>query len=56
MGLPAGPVAFDELRRRYRELIMRYHPDVNPSGLERCKDITAAYSFLAARAEEGEGS
>jgi hypothetical protein len=53
MGLPAGPVAFDELRRRYRELIMRFHPDVNPSGLERCKDITAAYSLLAARAGEG---
>jgi hypothetical protein len=56
LGLPAGPVGSKELRRRYRELIMRFHPDVNPSGLERCKDITAAYSVLAARAAEGETS
>lgn len=54
LGLPAVPVAFETLRRRYRELIMRYHPDVNPSGLERCKDITAAYAVLASRAQEGE--
>lgn len=54
LGLPSAPVPFDMLRRRYRELIMRFHPDVNPSGLERCKDITAAYSALASRPEEGE--
>jgi hypothetical protein len=54
LDLPPVPVAFETLRRRYRELIMRYHPDVNPSGLERCKDITAAYSVLASRAQEGE--
>ncbi len=54
MGLAAGAIGFETLRRRYRELIMRYHPDVNPSGLERCKDVTAAYSLLAARASEGE--
>lgn len=53
LGLATGPVAYDTLRRRYRELIMRFHPDVNPAGLERCKDITAAYSLLAARAGEG---
>lgn len=53
MGLPGGPIGSGELRRRYRELIMRFHPDVNPSGLERCKDITAAYALLAARAAGG---
>jgi hypothetical protein len=56
LGLPDGETGSDTLRRRYRELIMRYHPDVNPSGLERCKDITAAYSVLAARAVEGDDS
>jgi hypothetical protein len=56
LGLPGGETGPDALRRRYRELIMRYHPDVNPSGLERCKDITAAYSVLAARAVEGDDS
>jgi hypothetical protein len=54
LGLPSAPVPFDMLRRRYRELIMRFHPDVNPSGLERCKDITAAYSALASHAEKGD--
>jgi len=55
LGLPTGPLGYEMLRRRYRELIMRFHPDVNPAGLERCKDITAAYSLLASRAGEGVG-
>lgn len=53
LGLSTGPVGYEMLRRRYRELIMRFHPDVNPAGLERCKDITAAYSLLASQAGEG---
>jgi hypothetical protein len=55
MGLTGSHGGRETLRRRYRELIMRFHPDVNPSGLERCKDITAAYALLTARAAEGEG-
>jgi len=43
----------DALRSRYRQLMMRYHPDVDPSGLERCKDVNAAYSLLIAGAAEG---
>lgn len=54
MGLSGSRVGREALRRRYRELIMRFHPDVNPSGLERCKDITAAYALLTAREAEGE--
>jgi hypothetical protein len=26
--------------------MMRHHPDVDPSGLERCKDVNVAYSLL----------
>ena len=36
------------LRSQYRWLMKRYHPDVNPEGLERAKQITAAYSLLSA--------
>jgi hypothetical protein len=34
------------LRRQYRRLMKRFHPDVNPSGLERAKQINAAYALL----------
>jgi len=51
MGLPGGRVSRTELRSRYRQLIMQYHPDVNPAALERCKDITAAYSLLISEEE-----
>lgn len=37
------------LKRRYKELMKRYHPDVNPEGLETCKRINSAYSYLLAR-------
>jgi hypothetical protein len=36
------------LRARYRQLMMRHHPDVDPSGLERCKDVNVAYTLLIA--------
>jgi len=38
------------LRSRYRQLMMRHHPDVDPSGLERCKDVNVAYALLIAGA------
>jgi DnaJ-class molecular chaperone len=28
--------------------MMRHHPDVDPAGLERCKDVNAAYAILTA--------
>jgi len=46
MGFPDGQVSVDALRARYRELMMRHHPDADPSGLERCKDVNVAYSLL----------
>ena len=50
MGFDAHVVSADALRVRYRELMMRHHPDVDPSGLERCKDVNVAYSLLIAEA------
>jgi hypothetical protein len=42
----------DALRARYRQLMMRHHPDVDPSGLERCKDVNVAYALLIAGTAE----
>jgi hypothetical protein len=46
MGLGGGRISAEDLRASYRRLMMRYHPDVDPSGLERCKDINVAYALL----------
>ena len=35
-----------ELKKNYKKLMMRFHPDINPDGLEHCKTINSAYSFL----------
>ena len=38
-----------ELKSRYKELVKRYHPDLNGGdrqGEERLKDVTEAYAFL----------
>ena len=35
-----------ELRQSYRRLMRRYHPDINPDGLEMAKRINAAYAVL----------
>jgi hypothetical protein len=48
MGFGGQAFTPDALRARYRELMMRHHPDVDPSGLERCKDVNVAYSLLIA--------
>ena len=48
MGLGAASVTRDRLKSRYKQLMKRYHPDVNPHGLRRCQEINAAYSALVA--------
>ena len=48
MGFPDGAFSAEALRARYRELMMRHHPDADPTGLERCKDVNVAYSLLIA--------
>ncbi|HUJ74486.1 MAG TPA: J domain-containing protein, partial [bacterium] len=37
MGFDAAGLTAEALRLRYRQLMMRHHPDVDPGGLERCK-------------------
>jgi hypothetical protein len=46
MGFDAANLTAEALRARYRALMMRHHPDVDPTGLERCKDVNAAYALL----------
>lgn len=51
MGFDGSAIAPDDLRARYRQLMMRHHPDVDPRGLERCKDVNVAYSLLISEAQ-----
>jgi curved DNA-binding protein CbpA len=49
MGLQAG-ASWPDVRRRYKELVKRYHPDANGGDLkaeDRLKRVTAAYAHLA---------
>ena len=48
MGVEQDEMTPERLRACYRVLMMRYHPDADPSGLERCKDVNVAYSLLIA--------
>lgn len=36
----------DEIKKSYRSLSKKYHPDVNPEGAEKFKDIAEAYDTL----------
>jgi hypothetical protein len=46
MGVDGRKYSTEDLRLLYRRLMMRHHPDVDPSGLEKCKDVNAAYALL----------
>ncbi|MCK4514150.1 MAG: J domain-containing protein, partial [Spirochaetaceae bacterium] len=35
-----------EVQSRYRRLMRRFHPDINPDGLDMAKRINAAYAVL----------
>jgi hypothetical protein len=50
MGFTDTVFTTESLRARYRHLMMRHHPDADPTGLERCKDVNVAYSVLIADA------
>lgn len=42
----SSDTSFEELKKKYRQLIRKYHPDINPAGTEMTQQINAAYDFL----------
>jgi hypothetical protein len=46
MNLEGRTLTLPLLKAQYKRLMKIYHPDINPQGLRRCQDITAAYSLL----------
>jgi len=40
------PVTEQEIKKSYRSLALKYHPDKNPNGAEQFIEITAAYEAL----------
>jgi len=37
----------EDIKKSYRKLSKKYHPDVNPNGEKMFKDITEAYEVLS---------
>jgi hypothetical protein len=52
LGVDGRDCSVQELRLLYRKLMMRHHPDVDPGGLEKCKDVNAAYALLISELTE----
>jgi hypothetical protein len=45
LGVKPG-TSVDEIKSAYRKLAMQFHPDRNPNGLEKMKDINKAYHAI----------
>ncbi|EMO25948.1 DnaJ domain protein [Leptospira interrogans serovar Bataviae str. HAI135] len=37
------------MKKRFKELIKKYHPDINKDGLEMTQKIIASYNYLILR-------
>ena len=45
-----------QLRKRYRLLLRRHHPDVNANGLERTRTLIEAYALVVRATQNGNGA
>jgi hypothetical protein len=52
LGLTGATITRGHIRERYKSLIRKYHPDVNPNGLEMSKRLNASYALLLERFKE----
>lgn len=41
----------EEIKKKYRELAKKYHPDINPEGHDRFLKIQEAYKYLKENVE-----
>lgn len=53
LGLSKG-ATLDEIKKSYRELAMKYHPDKNKDGADQFKEINRAYSILSDNKSRGQ--
>ena len=47
LGIERGCVTKDVIKKSYRRLASKYHPDRNPDGLVIMQSVNAAYTFLS---------
>lgn len=45
--LPLNTKDWNKIKNQYRKLVKLYHPDINPNGTEKIKEINRAYDELA---------
>jgi DnaJ-class molecular chaperone len=60
LGFDEIPSSFEEIKKSYKTLVKKYHPDLNPDNKEECekkiKEINEAYEFLSKKLEKADFS
>jgi curved DNA-binding protein CbpA len=56
LGFNKIPSSFEEIKKSYKTLVKKYHPDLNPNNKQECekkmKEINEAYEFLSKKFEK----